>query len=138
MPTMYIIRGLPGAGKSTLAERLTPGRVFSADDYPGLYVQGQLNPKLLSEAHVDCQERCRKAMTGQDVSAANTFSCNWEMDRYISLCLVKGYHCMVLLAEGTTTPEGSPTVSIHNVPPEATARMEERWESFKAPGRPLL
>lgn len=133
MATMYLIRGLPGSGKSSLAEQLTPGKVFSADQYPGLYVEGKLQPKLLELAHKDCQKRVWQATEWrrEDVCVANTFSRMWELDPYLAMAHTRHYYAMVILAESTIAPSGHPTKSIHNVPQESIEWMKGRWEQFR-------
>ena len=56
-PTLYIIRGLPGSGKSTLGVKLCgEGNTFAADDYfeddTGVY---NFDPTRLKDAHAWCQ-----------------------------------------------------------------------------------
>jgi len=62
---MFLLRGLPGSGKSTLVGQL--GRVYpesvrcSADDF-FLSSQGgyHFDRNLLKEAHADCQQKARE------------------------------------------------------------------------------
>lgn len=67
MREFYILRGVQGCGKSTLARSLASGNddsiICSADDYfmvNGVYT---FNPEKLGEAHAACQRKAREAIT---------------------------------------------------------------------------
>lgn len=63
MKTLYIIRGLSGKGKTTLARSLCPWwhpfkRQVAADDMPGLYdPDGKYVIELQQRSHQWCQRR---------------------------------------------------------------------------------
>ena len=123
--TLYIIRGLPGSGKSTKGEALTPGRCFAADDFFYLLGGGTyaFDPRRLGEAHAHCQASVEAAMRdGGHVSVANTFTQRWEVKPYRVLARRYGYTVQVI---HMTEDYGS----VHNVPAAAIARMRERWEA---------
>jgi len=131
---LFIIRGLPGSGKSTAGERLTPGYVYSADDYftddDGNYIFDRNN---LDEAHKDCQERVGDCMgtCGEDISVANTFTQFWEVKPYLDLADEHGYNVFIIVC---TNDFGS----THDVPDEAVARMDARWEDFTCVDRKTI
>ena len=124
--TLTIIRGLPGSGKSTLGERLTPGFCFSADDYftdeDGAY---QFDAANLESAHRDCLGNVESCMIscGEDLCVANTFTRFSEVEPYIDIALKNGYSVHILVC---TNNYGSD----HDVPEEAIQRMRDRWEDF--------
>ena len=123
--TLFIIRGLPGSGKSTLGETLAPGHCYAADDYfvgdDGVY---RFDPRKLSDAHAQCVQNVGNAMRdGTDlVAVANTFSESWEADRYSWLAQKHGYTVFVVECQSNFG-------SIHNVPERTIARMRRRWQS---------
>ena len=137
--TLYIIRGLPGSGKSTLGKKLaTTTRMYNsfnntwstthsyaADDWftdkEGNY---NFDPKELSDAHEDCQARVRSAMMGEvdSISVCNTFTQSWEAEPYIELCKQYDYTPMVVECQ-------SQFENIHDCPQEKIEEMRERWES---------
>lgn len=139
---MWIYRGLPGAGKSTMAG---PG-AFAADDYfvteEGVY---RFDASKLSAAHADCQARVRAAMlNGQNVSIANTFSQRWEMEPYLRLAndltLFKEPWVVTvidLFDGGGLTDQQLAERNVHGVTAEIIARMRARWEHDWEAGNPL-
>ena len=121
---LNVIRGLPGSGKSTEGERLTPGRCFAADDFFYMLGGGEyaFDPRRLGEAHAHCQNNVEAAMLdGHPVSVANTFTQAWEVSPYRALARRYGYEVKVIHMTGEWG-------SIHGVPEAAIARMRERWE----------
>ena len=125
MRILYIIRGLPGAGKTTLAHMLTPHRVAEADQFftnsLGEYNYSQ---KRLSDAHAYCAEKVLTLMrdgSDGDISVANTFSRHWEYIRYVEMADNSAYTPVIITVKG-------PWKSIHNVPDEVIRKMAARWE----------
>ncbi|MAP23681.1 MAG: hypothetical protein CL582_22355 [Alteromonadaceae bacterium] len=122
---LYILRGLPGSGKSGLAEEIITdhGKMFSADDYfekSGEYVY---NPAALPEAHAECRENVRRAMESKHrkIVVHNTFSKRWEAEPYFALAKKFGYSVAVVECQ-------SDFGSIHDVPDDKILNMIERWE----------
>ncbi len=131
--TLYIMRGLPGSGKSAVAEALASGNVYAADDYPGLYGENMsFNPSLLGKAHEHTKNKIIEAMErGEDkIALANTNTQHWEMAPYIKIAQEKGYYVTFVHVEGTINPKGEMTKNIHGVPDEALGRMKSRFEPF--------
>lgn len=139
MKTLYIIRGLPGSGKSTLGEKLADSYMdyhpelghtkhysFAADDY-FVDEEGNYNfdPSRLVDAHEQCRQRVLKAMKYgiENVAVCNTFSQSWEAGPYVKLCKQFDYTPVVLECQ-------SQFGNIHDVPQESIDAMRERWESI--------
>lgn len=126
---LYIVRGLPGSGKSTLGATLAAGRCYSADDFfvgeDGVY---RFDPTKLSEAHSACQENVARALgAGEVVAVANTFCERWELMPYFKIA--KGARLVVisLYDQGYNDVELARRNS-HGVPAEAIRKMRQRYD----------
>lgn len=132
MSTLWIIRGLAGSGKTTLATTLMRGwgrrsdeNMFSADDYfvcptTGAY---EFDRDKLKEAHNQCLRRVHQAMVygRKDIVVHNTFSTSWEAKPYFDACEMHGYTPFVIECQNMFG-------STHDVPDAVVHRMHERWE----------
>lgn len=131
MKICYIMRGIPGSGKSTVAKSLaTEENIFSTDKL--FYVDGEykFNPARLKEKH---EENFRLFSAAAVFGASplvcdNTNTKKWEMEKYISAAEQLGYLVAIL-----TMPHPDLDVAaaqnIHKVPKEAIARMLQNWEN---------
>ncbi len=131
--TLYVMRGLPGSGKSAVAEQLADGNVYAADDYPGLYGEDMsFNPSLLGKAHESTKNKIIEAMKRGEskIALANTNTQHWEMSPYVKAAQEHGYYVTFVHVEGTIGPSGEMTKNIHRVPDEALGRMKSRFEPF--------
>ena len=135
--TLYIIRGLPGSGKSTLGEKLadtymdyhpkhggTKHYSYAADDW-FTDRKGNYNfvPEELPEAHEDCRARVLGAMLSgaENIATCNTFTQAWEAAPYFKLCELHGYTPVVLECQ-------SQFGNVHGCPQEKINEMAGRWE----------
>ena len=125
--SLTLIRGLPGSGKSTLAARLRASfgenaAHFEADQYfmrHGIY---QFDATKLGKAHGYCQYETRKALElGKVVIVSNTFTLRSELEPYFDMALELDIIPQIILCQGSFG-------SIHNVPDEAMARMQKRFQ----------
>lgn len=133
--TLILLRGLPGAGKTTLANSITltgGGRLFEADMYFEHPIRGYVfEPALIKDAHEWCYTAVENAiqrvhnrgdMTDR-IIVSNTFTQEWEMDRYIKLGSKYHYRIYTLIVENRH--DG---VNTHNVPQETIEKMRNRFE----------
>lgn len=67
---IFILRGLPGSGKSTWAKARYPDAlVVSADHYFQREGEYKFDPRLLGEAHASCLRRYVRALQEEETSA---------------------------------------------------------------------
>jgi predicted kinase len=87
MTHLFLIRGLPGAGKSTLGNLLCPGATFSADDWFELFNNGKFDKSKLTQAHDWCQQSVRRAIERKlgALAVANTFTEERELRPYLDM-----------------------------------------------------
>lgn len=122
---LYLIRGLPGAGKSTLGELLTQYNV-AADDYFDEFFDGKFVPSKIRDAHqwcVDSCEYCMMSVGAQVIAVHNTFTEEWEMQKYFDLAEQYGYQVSTIIVENR---HGSD--SVHSVPADTIEKMRNRFE----------
>jgi predicted kinase len=126
MKTLYIVRGVPGSGKSTFAQSLDCP-VFEADQYfidseTGEY---KFDGSKIKLAHNWCKLRVEQSMEDdfQKIAVSNTFTQEWEMDAYYELAKQYGYRVFSLIVENR---HGG--VNEHGVPEDKLEQMKNRFE----------
>ena len=146
-PTLVLVRGLPGSGKTTLAQAMgrlagnderpcTPSEdrraiACAADDFMlGKDGNYQFDPRKLRAAHEACQAATAKQLRGGGrVVVHNTFSQKWEMAPYLALAALCGATVEVVdLFDAGLTDDELAARNVHGVPVGAIAAMRARWE----------
>lgn len=96
----YIFRGLPGSGKSYLAEKLRvllDATIVSADLFFGRYNGGKYDASQLCLAHAYCMTDFSLALRrGQAVIVDNTGSRIWEYNKYAQMATAYGYEVRII------------------------------------------
>lgn len=132
MKTLYIVRGCPGDGKTTLAHRLVDSIVaVAADDMPGLYVDGKYQQHLQKQSHEWCMNQIEGMMRGniEEMAVHNTFTRIFYIKPYIELANKYGYSVHIIHSEAVLTAGGR-TTDTHNVPLDVLASMRNGWENW--------
>jgi predicted kinase len=129
MRELFLLRGLPGSGKTTLAIALSEdGRypVFSVDDYftdeSGRY-EFRFQENHL--AYKQCEECVKNAMQQEAtrIFVHNTFTMEWELEPYKKLALAYGYRLHVITVENR---HGG--TNVHEIPVEQIDRMRSKFK----------
>jgi predicted kinase len=126
MKRLWLIRGVPGSGKSTAAHYLANGNpVFSADMWFEKEGEYKFNPAELGKAHENCRKTTEQAMLGEvsDIFVTNTFTREWEMAEYFKLAQSYGYFVFSLVVENRHGEK-----NVHGVPSDKVKEMKDRFE----------
>lgn len=121
---LFILRGIPGCGKSTLAKSLG-GKHVEADMYH-LDKDGNYNwkPEKVKESHNWCQTIVGGWMSdGEErIVVSNTFTQDWELKPYLEWAEDFGYRVFSLIVENRHNG-----VNVHNVPEDTISKMKDRF-----------
>lgn len=129
MKTLYIVRGIPGSGKSTFAKSIG-GIHIEADQF--FMENGKYNFDItkIKLAHKYCQNQTEAWMktdgaqvNNDKIVVSNTFTQEWEMEPYFKLAEKYGYRTFSLIVENR---HGG--VNEHDVPEDKLEIMKNRFE----------
>ena len=138
---LILVRGVSGAGKSTIGEMFDDGattRILSTDDL--FYVDGEYKfaPSKLAEYHQAIIDKVESLMVEYDwkimdhdyswfpidrIVVCNTFTQMWEMEPYFNLAKKHDWCIHTIVVENM---HGSD--SIHDVPADVIKSQRERFE----------
>lgn len=124
--TLIILRGVSGAGKSTVADMLAEGLwpICEADKFhyteDGVY---DWKPENIQAAHKWCQDQVKEMMEWKfrKIILSNTSTSEKELKPYLYLAAENGYRVISLVVENRHGND-----SIHSVPQETRDAQERR------------
>jgi predicted kinase len=126
MKDLILLRGLPGAGKSTLADTITTDAI-SADMFfeDVITKEYKFDGARIKDAHRWCQDLCKRQMKfgHTKIVVANTFTREWEMDAYYELAEKYGYRVYSVIVENRHD-----SMNVHGVPEDKLEIMKNRFE----------
>lgn len=121
---LYIIRGVPGSGKTTMAHQLVgEANTHEADQYMMVGGEYVFDPKNLPNAHKRCIEAVEMDMVNnvQKIAVSNTFVKKEHFFPYKNLAEKFGYKVSILKMENEFP-------NVHNVPAHTVERMRNQFE----------
>ena len=132
---LYIVRGVPGSGKSTHVKSLMAGMMstshretdmwFMDDKWDGEEPVYKFDPTKLAEYHRECQRAvCCDMQDGvETIFVSNTFIRMWEADMYYMLAKLWGYRVVVHRMDNQFN-------NVHGVPQDKVNIMKANMESY--------
>jgi adenylate kinase family enzyme len=131
---LYLVRGVPGSGKSTFAKHIwNEYSICEADQYfvDKTTKEYKFDYTKIKDAHAWCQEQVEIRMKDNqlneqyypEIVVSNTFTQEWEMEPYFKLAEKYGYKVFSLIVENR---HGG--VNTHGVPDDKVQVMRDRFE----------
>lgn len=142
MPTVSIVRGVPGSGKTRFARDLKAQScldIISADDF---FMKGErycFDPRMLPQAHALCLSRFLAHLRNRkDIVIDNVHSQMWEYGNYRAIAVIMGYKTKVfeIPCPDLDTLKMFHSRNIHSVPWHTMENIWNRWE--KDPGAHIV
>jgi len=125
MKDLFIIRGLPGSGKSLFA-KLIGKAICTADDYhTDRYGNYHWKAENVGKAHGWCRCKCERFMKRNisPIVVANTSTTEKEFNPYYELADKYGYRVFSIIVENRHGGKDS-----HDVPVETLEKMRDRFD----------
>ena len=126
MKFLFIVRGIPGCGKSTVASQLVDNskNICEADHYFMNNGEYQFDATKLGDAHESCRRKCKLLMTigVEKIAVSNTSTTKKEFAPYVDMAKEHGYTVFFIIVENRHNGQ-----DVHNVPSEVKDAMRKRF-----------
>jgi predicted kinase len=123
---LYLVRGIPGSGKSTFAKQLGCTH-FETDTFFMEDGEYKFDPSKLKQAHSWCQKIVETYMKDGElypkIAVSNTFTTERELQPYFDLAEKYDYVVFSVIVENRHDNE-----SVHNVSDETINKMINRFQ----------
>jgi adenylate kinase family enzyme len=130
---LFLVRGLPGSGKTTFATHIWNEYAICEADKFFYDKEGNYNfdGSKIKEAHAWCKNEVETRMKDHqinqqyypEIAVSNTFTQEWEMKDYYELAEKYGYKVVSLIIENRHGGK-----NVHGVPDDKLEIMRNRFE----------
>lgn len=131
---LVIVRGLPGAGKTTIGKRIASelgATLAEADHFFEVDGAYRFDPARLPDAHAQCFRRAMATLaSGGSVVVCNTGLSLWEVSPYVLLAAANGVAAEIITLR--VESELAASRCTHGVPPNLYPGMVARMEAGNA------
>ena len=120
---LYIIRGLPGAGKGSLAQTVAPEACFSSEDFFRVCGEYKFRKDQLALAKRHCLQQCTEAMSqgSPTVAVYDVFSNTCAVRPYLKAAEAHNYTVSIIECQTQTTRN-------RKVSQRTISKIRKRWE----------
>lgn len=133
--TVYIMRGVPGVGKSDIAKLFAPSEhIYSAADYFEFDADGKYlyDRNKVRDAHEYTNRRIKKAMVNLTPKLVidNTNIRKWEFSKHVDLASELGYSVLIVHVISQLTASELAARSVHGVDETNIQRMLDKFQQI--------
>ncbi len=127
--SLILLRGLPGSGKTTLAEVLSENGKYPVLSIDSFFTDalGNYSFEFIKNhlAYKSCEAQTQKQMHMgfEKIFVDNTFTIEWEMEPYFKLAAEFNYRIFVLTVENRHGNK-----NVHHISDEQIKKMAEKYK----------